>query len=208
MLNVIRARHTDDSHGSQHIPDELETTCRGSELVQASRAPSPMASQPQRVYSVISVPIRNRAGEFLPTGDDRSSLNPQKRKATRAALRARSAFGRQNRTICCVPGRNHHHTRRLRRSGLAQTPDSTGCATALMAITFFKMRSGWLIAGVLDMAVSSQDSHGHREDIKSMAPQIAKMQLPCQSSALRSCAAYRQMNQDARCRQSMRRVIP
>ncbi len=42
------------------------------------------------------------------------------------------------------------------------------------AIAFFKMRIGWHGLGVLTMAVSLADLHGHPEDGKSVAPQIEK----------------------------------
>ncbi len=42
------------------------------------------------------------------------------------------------------------------------------------AIAFFKMRIGWHSLGVLAMAVSLTDSHGHPEDGQSVASQIEK----------------------------------
>ena len=45
------------------------------------------------------------------------------------------------------------------------------------------MRIGWHSLGVLAMAVSLTDSHGHPEDGKSVAPKIEKGDDPAHSSA-------------------------
>ena len=51
------------------------------------------------------------------------------------------------------------------------------------AIAFFKLRIGWHGLGVIAMAVSLTDSHGHPEDGKSVAPQFEKGGGPVHSRA-------------------------